>query len=434
MSEAHPQKSPWWMLDPVALLSLIAMTIALGAAIRFAPDFQPGSAPGPATAREHAEPQIQDFAFLLNYARGQFADRMQSPYAVDTHRRFMARWLGKEQDWAMCFGWSPMAIPVMAPLFPLPTPAAWAAFCVLSSVLFLLAAGRVAPPSRGGRLVLRLAVASPCAIFIIGNGQTSLLTTAALVAGIHFLRPACRGAWMDAALGVALGLLAFKPPIAILAGVALLATGRFRPIWIGAGIVGAVVAATTIWFGPRWITDYAGLLGKYDTESCDPIFRAGFVPLMMSNLRSVLLVAGAPDGLASRISSIAFLAGGAAIALAPLIARRPLTTRTAIGSAVIAYCLFSPHLSPSEDLAMIIPIWIALENGASQQGHVRAVIGCLLIFFFGGATSWLIPGDAMQAFFPLAAFVGKLLIAAAFMESAFKTGRETERAAPGPVA
>jgi len=370
MNEAHPQKNPWWMVDPMALLSLIAMTIALGTTIRFAPDFKGGSAPGPATTKELAEPQIQDFAFLLNYARGQFADRMQSPYAVDTHRRFMARWLGKEKDWAMCFGWSPMAIPVMAPFFPLPTPAAWATFCVLSSILFLIAAGQIAPPSRGGRLVLRLAAASPCAIFIIGNGQTSLLTTAALVAGMHFLRPACRGVSVDVALGVALGLLAFKPPIAILAGVALLATGRFRPIWIGAGLVGTVIAATTAWFGPRWITDYLGLLGKYDTESCDPIFRAGFVPLMMSNLRSVLLIAGAPDGLASRISSIAFLMGAAAIALAPLITRRPLTIKTALGLAVIAYCLFAPHLSPSEDLAMIIPTWIALENGASQRGHV----------------------------------------------------------------
>ena len=48
MNEAHPQKNPWWMVDPMALLSLIAMTIALGTTIRFAPDFKGGSAPGPA--------------------------------------------------------------------------------------------------------------------------------------------------------------------------------------------------------------------------------------------------------------------------------------------------------------------------------------------------------------------------------------------------
>lgn len=398
------------------MLASIAMIAALGMTIRFAPDFWPSGSSVPAGTRLIPRPQIQDFAFLLSYARGQFPDRDSSPYAVETHRRFMGKWLGEPQDWSMCFGWSPTVVAVMAPLFALPTPAAWALFCLASAILFLVAARPFATSSRGATVVLRLAAASPCAIFIIGNGQTSPLTTAALLAGVRLLDGERRSAWRDIALGIGLGLLTFKPPVAILAGAALLASGRWRPMLPAGAVVAAVVAATTLWFGPQWIGDYVRLLGSYDTDSCDPIFRAGFVPWIMSNLRSVLLMAGAPDGVASFVSSACFLGCCGALALAPLVLRRPIAPRVALGSAAMAYCLFAPHLSPSEDIAILIPAWVALAGQPGARVTARVVSGCLLVLFAGGATAWLLPMDFLRALAPLAGFCGKLLVAAAFAE------------------
>lgn len=410
----EPRRIP----DPLALLTFVAMIAGLGLTIRFAPDFWPSGPSVPAGTHLRPRPQIQDFAFLLNYSRGQFPDRDASPYAVDTHKRFMARWLGEKQDWSMCFGWSPAAVPLLVPLFALPTPAAWAIFCAISAALFLLAARSLSPASRHGPIILRLAAASPCAIFIIGNGQTSLLTTAALLAGLKTSEDARRTWWADAALGIGLGMLAFKPPIAILAGTALLASGRWRPALLGSAIAAAVAVATTLWFGPAWIGDYLRLLGSYDTDSCDPIFRAGFVPWIMSNSRSVLLTAGLPDGAASSISSTCFLISCAAIIIVPMASRRPMAPRMALGAAIMAYCLFAPHLSPSEDLAILIPAWIALADAPNARITTRAVMGCLLVFFAGGATAWLIPMGFVRTLAPLLGFCGKLFVAAGFVEAA----------------
>ncbi len=46
----------------------------------------------------------------------------------------------------------------------------------------------------------------------------------------------------------------------------------------------------------------------------------------------------------------------------------------------------------------------------------RIMFGCLLIFFAGGATAWLIPVDLLRGLAPLAGFCGKLLVAASFAE------------------
>lgn len=362
---------------------------------------------------------------MLNYARGQFSDRDASPYAVESHRRFMARWLGEPQDWSMCFGWSPTAAALVAPLMVMPTPVAWAVFCATSAILFLWAATPLAAASRAGPRLIRLAAASPCAVFIIGNGQTSLLTTAALLAGLRAMEDG-RGTWrIDAALGVGLALLTFKPPLAILAGAALLAVGRWRSVVLGSACAAAVVATTTLWFGPAWMGDYLHLLTRYDTDSCDPIFRAGFAPWFMSNLRSVSLIAGMPDRAASSISSACFLIACAAIAIVPLATRRPMPPRMAVGLATLAYLVFSPHLTAGEDLAILIPA-CAVLGAAPKPRHASWVVGgCLLIFFLGAGAAWLAPRTFIYALGPILGFAGKLLVGASFLGSSIPSRTRT---------
>jgi hypothetical protein len=139
----------------------------------------------------------------------------------------------------------PALLPVMA-ISTLPFNAAfavWTLVFVLAAVLALRWAGM-------SWAVLALGLASPASLWAIENGQFEILTDAMLFAA---LMAANKAPWRS---GGILGLLVVKPQTALLAPVAMLASGNWRAIAGGFLTALALVAAVTFILGPGVWLEY----------------------------------------------------------------------------------------------------------------------------------------------------------------------------------
>ena len=114
--------------------------------------------------------------------------------------------------------------------------AGWSAF----GVAVLAWALRVAAPDARD---LMLVLACPAVAVNMGLGQNGAVTAALLLGGLALLetRPTLAGAL--------LGLLVFKPQVALLLPVMVLAGGRWRTLWGAAASATALLAASTLVWG-----------------------------------------------------------------------------------------------------------------------------------------------------------------------------------------
>ncbi|WP_174300127.1 glycosyltransferase family 87 protein [Caulobacter sp. S45] len=111
---------------------------------------------------------------------------------------------------------------------------------------------------------------APAEAVNIGLGQNGAFTAALLIGGLSVIdrRPALAGAL--------LGLLIFKPQIAVLLPVAVLAGRRWRTMWAAAAMVVAVLGVSLLAFGPA---PWAGFFGPTLTTQ-GLMLRQGHGPFM----------------------------------------------------------------------------------------------------------------------------------------------------------
>ena len=134
----------------------------------------------------------------------------------------------------------PSFLVLTAPLGLLPYRAAFCAWMGLGLAAYLAAA---AAASRRWA-VIAVALAAPGVLASLMVGQNGLLVAGLLGGGLALLdrRPV--------AAGLLLGLLAFKPHLALLVPVALVAGGRWRALAAAAACAIALAAAAAVAFGP----------------------------------------------------------------------------------------------------------------------------------------------------------------------------------------
>jgi alpha-1,2-mannosyltransferase len=132
------------------------------------------------------------------------------------------------------------------PLGLLPYLPAYAVWCVVGLALYLLAAWS-GGASRKHMLFLAMAPGVTVNVFF---GQNGFLTAALLIGGIANLdrRPIVSG--------ILFGILTIKPQFGLLLPVLLVLTGRWRVIASTVTTVAALVAVTSIWFGPDVWLEY----------------------------------------------------------------------------------------------------------------------------------------------------------------------------------
>lgn len=187
----------------------------------------------------------RDFLNLWMYGRAVFDVDPARFYDIVTYNDELAKLLGPSypgQNWPN----PPTALVVMAPfgwLSYFPALIAWFATGILA---FYLAGRREVADAR----ILAVVVLSPAALLCVISGQSSLLTTAALLAIFASLdrRPVIAG--------VLIGLLTVKPQLGVLFPVALIASHRWRVFGWAAATAAALLSASTALGGLEGWHDY----------------------------------------------------------------------------------------------------------------------------------------------------------------------------------
>jgi hypothetical protein len=221
----------------------------------------------------------RDFLNLWMYGRAVFEPDPSRFYDVATYNHELARLLGPfypGQNWPN----PPNAIVIMAPfglLAYFPALAAWAA---ASGLAFYLAGRRELADLR----TLIVVAVSPAALLCVISGQSSYLSTAALLTIF---------AWLDKrpiAAGFLIGLLTVKPQLGILFPFALAASGRWR-VFTSAAVTAILLFAASIAIGgieswQDWVTKALPLQREVLGDAAGTA--VPFQPTIFMNLRGLL--------------------------------------------------------------------------------------------------------------------------------------------------
>jgi len=187
----------------------------------------------------------RDFLNLWMYGVASFEPDPARYYDLATYNNALAHMLGPGypgQNWPN----PPTALVVMAPFGLLNYFPALLAWFSVSGLAFYLAGRREVADWR----TLAIVLVSPAALMCVLSGQSSLLTTAALLAIFTSLdeRPI--------AAGVLIGLLTVKPQLGILFPFALIASGRWKVFSAAAATALALLAASVAIGGIEGWQDY----------------------------------------------------------------------------------------------------------------------------------------------------------------------------------
>ena len=187
----------------------------------------------------------RDFLNLWMYGVASFEPDPARYYDLATYNDALAHMLGPGypgQNWPN----PPTALVVMAPFGLLNYFPALLAWFSVSGLAFYLAGRREVADWR----TLAIVLVSPAALMCVLSGQSSLLTTAALLAIFTSLdeRPI--------AAGVLIGLLTVKPQLGILFPFALIASGRWKVFSAAAATALALLAASVAIGGIEGWQDY----------------------------------------------------------------------------------------------------------------------------------------------------------------------------------
>jgi hypothetical protein len=259
---------------------------------------------------------------------------------------------------------------------------------------------------------LLVGFAFPACFLCLGHGQTAFLTAGLWATGTALLdrRPAAAGAL--------LGALCFKPHLALLLPVALVAGRRWRALAGAAAAAAALAGLATLALGPAiWPAYVAAMPGARAT------FEGGGVEFWkMAAFFGAVRSAGGSVGAASMIQAVA--AAAAFGAVASLWWRRVTPGAPAAAALVAGSFVASPLVLDYDLVAMAVAAtW--LVSGAEREGFLPWQRSLLAVLF---AVPLISRPFGAAAGIPLATLVAPSLLVLASIQS-----RQGRAGAPSPT-
>jgi hypothetical protein len=248
------------------------------------------------------------------------------------------------------FSYPPTFLLFLLPLILLPYLASLAVWQLTGLTGYLLVLSRIAPHP----LALWLSLTFPGVYLNFSFGQNGLLSTALLGGGLVLLDR------FPLTAGLLLGLLTYKPHLAVLVPVALLAGGRWRALLsmvataAGLALASALVLGYEVW-AAAWRTLSYSLQVMETGRSV-----SGMVLERMTTVFAGALLLGANPGLAWVLQGMVMLGGGALVAWIWFRGTSPALGATVL---VLGILLFMPY-SFVYDLALLaLPLaWLGWEG------------------------------------------------------------------------
>ncbi len=371
------KRKPVWLHSAIIILLLVSVVVPLLGSVLREKDFGIAFDAG-------GGGWSSDFAAHLTFAKAFW--KGHAGYDVQSHLRITGARFGRPVEHALPFGYSPTMLWLLAPFCLLSPAVAFISWTLLDvAVIWWMTS-----PEWG--VWIAAALFSPAAIACFKLGQTSFLTAAGLL--FLMLRdleryatgtraPSLASEWPDV---IALWALTAKPPLALTAGIALVAERRWRTVAWALGLSVLTSAVLTPLLGTSWVYDYVHLMIHYDLQTADPAFVWSLKPQTMGNLRALLQVTvGFGDALASRWSSGAWL-----LALLSIVAvgwRRWLGPEGVWGGAMLSYLLFCPHVTSTEELHLVLVLALVAPASRTVPGAVRWPVVAMAL-----AVLYLAPG------------------------------------------
>jgi hypothetical protein len=295
----------------------------------------------------------------------------------------------------------PTFLLALLPFATLPLHASYALFMIATWLLVVIAGWRWAgPPGRRAMWFVALALA-PGASNNVLSGQNAFLTLALLFGGIGLLGR------RDIAAGALLGLLSFKPQLAVLAPVALVATGNWRALAAAAASALLAAAASMAVFGFAPWQDWIGRMIVNGAPGDSAWVEWG--RLWGTSVWTCAKLLGAPGWLANAAQGAAALLAAGAVWRA---FRRPLDPALRLAVLLTAIVFAAPHCSPYDLLLLNASVLLLL--GYVLDGGKLAVRPMLWLlpwyapltavpraFVLGYAVPLLMLGVIVVALFPL---------------------------------
>ena len=260
--------------------------------------------------------------------------------------------VGSLVDTSHVFMSPPPAAWMVAPMAWLPLPAGYLVWTLISLAAFVLACWLVVPGSRVVRLtVLLVSLAIWPVHYQFWLGQWVVATLALLALSWWLLE---RDRWVAAGVVLALSLC-FKPQDVLLVPVALLVSGRWKPVAVAAG-TGAVIGGLSLAsLGQGGVSDWLNIVGQIHA---DP-FQA---PMTYSTL----------FGRGAVTTAVELTLGGIALGLA-WYRRDRLDLVFALG--IVGSTASATYLHEDDIAILVIAAWVVLRAQPSVAQRAWLLIG-----------------------------------------------------------
>ncbi len=325
---------------------------------------------------------IVDFASHLNFARHVWMRQTTvtttggaSVYSVQNHLKVTSSWASVPLPRALPFGYSPTMLWILGPFALLSAKCAFVLWNVLGLGIMYWA-------TRPGNSPFGLGLIgffSPLSFSCFFIGQTAILSMAGLLflscAGASGSKHSPRGTLqpLDIISAFVLWALTAKPPLAVASAVVLFGMRRWKVLLLAILLTVLSTAAIQPWLGHGWVSDYLGIVTRYNNVEADPAFAWSFVPAHMANLRALLhLNLGVPDNFANRLSVILWLAGCAFVAWLPR--RTSVSAHTCWSLSILTYLILFPHVTSTEELQLYVTLVLAFRFQRELTSSVWAVL------------------------------------------------------------
>lgn len=324
----------------------------------------------------------RDFLNLWMYGRAAFTHNPAPFYDPMIYNRALTALLGAgypQQTWS----YPPTLMLAAAPFGLLSYKLALLLWTALGATALYCASAR----DFGARWWIVLV--SPAAVFCVMSGQSSLLTTAALIAIF---------AWQDrrpVLAGVLIGLLTLKPQLGLLLPIMLIASGRWRVFAVAAITSTVLVALTTALFGTQiWIEYWrVGLPAQNEVLRDTHILATYFMPTIFMNAH----LTGASYGTSMALQAVFALAAAATVFW---IFRYRSNSDPLMLQALFFACSLAatPYLMGYDALPLAFAaVALLADTELDATGRRLAQLAYWLLFIQFGLAQWHVPGGALIA-------------------------------------